>query len=187
MKVLRRARGKVRSLFPWAVLAFVSCMGSLTPQALQSPKHTDLSPHFRISTSDSGAGNKLAQSALTPYPFLLLHLFPPPPPAQRTCPACRTGLSLTVVPPEMLWGYAKGYVRQHWVTCGSEVRPWNLAQLPLRGHKMQRLLSVSLPDRTASEISCSGPCRSQVSDTPAPASYCSLPTCLSLYPPGTGV
>ena len=73
MKVLRSARGKVRSLFPWAVLAFVSCMGSLTPQALQSPKHTDLSPHFRISTLDSGAGNKLVQSALTPYPFLLLH------------------------------------------------------------------------------------------------------------------
>lgn len=85
------ARGKALSLSPWAVLAFVSCLGSVTPQPLQSPKHPDLSPHFRVSTSDSGAGNKLGQSALTPYPFLLLHLLPPPPPAQRTCPGCRTG------------------------------------------------------------------------------------------------
>ena len=51
------------------------------------------------------------------------------------CPGCRTGsgwrvaLCLTVVPAEML--YTKGYVPQLWVTCGSEVLPWNLAQLPL--------------------------------------------------------
>ena len=56
---------------------------------------------------------------------------------------------MTVVPAEML--YTKGYVPQLWVTCGSEVLPWNLAQLPLQGDKMQRFLSVSLRDRIASE------------------------------------
>ena len=156
MKIRRSAKGKVLSLFPWAVLAFVSCLWSVTPHPLQSPNHTDQSLHFRVSTSDSRSGNKLAQFALTPYPFQLPHLLPTPP-AQRTCPGCRTGsgwgvaLCFTVLPAEMLWGYTKGYVRQLWVTCGSEVLPWNLAKLLLRGHKMQRFLSVSLTDSVSSE------------------------------------
>ena len=74
MKIHRSATKNLLSLFPWAVLAFVSCLWSVTPQPLQPPEHADLSPHFRVSTSDSGAGNKLAQLALTSYPFQLLHL-----------------------------------------------------------------------------------------------------------------
>ena len=58
--------------------------GVVTPQPIQSAEHTDLSPHFRISTSDSGAGNKLAQFALTPYPFQLLHFLLTPPPVFYT-------------------------------------------------------------------------------------------------------
>lgn len=84
MKIHRSAKGKVLSLFPWAVLAFVSWQWSVTPQPLQPPEHADLSPHFRVSTSDSGAGNKLAQLALTSYPFQLFHLLLTPPPVQRT-------------------------------------------------------------------------------------------------------
>jgi len=91
MKIHRSATKNLLSLFPWAVLAFVSWQWSVTPQPLQPPEHADLSPHFRVSTSDSGAGNKLAQLALTSYPFQLLHLLLTPQPVQRTCPGCRTG------------------------------------------------------------------------------------------------
>ena len=84
MKIHRSATRNLLSLFPWAVLAFVSCQWPMTPQPLQSPEHTDLSPHFRVSTSDSGAGNKLAQFALTPYPFQLLHFLLTPPPVFYT-------------------------------------------------------------------------------------------------------